>query len=130
MFDMMDEMMRPFFQMRAETFSGDVREGEEGFTVTADLPGVKKENINVDLQGDTLTLNADFGTEEKKENNGFTHIERRSGKMSRSFNVKGIDKEAITAKYENGVLVLNLPKMKKEMPETRKIMIEGTEGAA
>lgn len=107
-----DNFFRSFFgDTQNESFRVDVQDKGDAYMIEADLPGVTRENIHVDLNEDVLTISAEKteNVEEKTEN-GYIMRERRTGKASRSFNVEGIRKEDITAAYENGVLTLTLPK--------------------
>ena len=89
----------------------DVTEGDKAYTVKADLPGVKKEDIFVDVDGDTVTIRAEVKRELENREGETIHKERFEGVMSRSFSLPlEVEREAASAKYENGVLWLTLPK--------------------
>jgi HSP20 family protein len=99
---------------------------EEGGDVVmkADLPGVKKEDIHLDLSDNILTLSGDRKTEEKAEKGNLYRYERSHGSFSRSFELPAeVDKEKITAHLEEGVLEIRLPKTEKAGKEARKISI-------
>ena len=106
----------------------DIREHDDHFDVEIDLPGFKKEDINIELNNGNLTITAAKGLEEKEENKEgkLVRKERYSGVMSRSFYVgEEITSEEIKAKFENGVLCLNVPKKeKKEVENKNYISIE------
>jgi len=90
----------------------DVTEGEKAYTIKADIPGVKKEDIFVDVDGAVVTIRAEARRElpEGKEPNAI-HTERNYGMVSRTVTLPlAVDLDATTAKYENGVLFLTLPK--------------------
>jgi HSP20 family protein len=90
----------------------DVEENEKVYTVKADLPGVKKEDIFVDVDGDEITIRAEVRRElpETKEANK-VHSERFYGMLSRTFTLPmEVNAETTEARYENGVLWLTLPK--------------------
>ena len=115
-----DDLFRGFFPTLASTMRVDIQDQGDSYTLKADLPGYTKENIHIDLDEDVLTICADMNSDsEEKKDNGFVVRERRMGTVRRSFNVQGIDRESISAKYENGVLQLTLPKEKTAV-ETRK----------
>ena len=103
----------------------DVVENEREFLVNADLPGVAKENIHVDFNNGFLTVTAEGKTvKEEKEGEKIWRMERSFVKKSRSFKFDiPIDESSIVAKYENGVLALNLPK-KVLSEKTSKIQVE------
>lgn len=106
-------------------FSVDVREEENAYLLAAELPGVPKDQINLSVEENTLTISADLNEEKKEEKNGYIYSERRSGHVERHFNLEGIDAAGITAAYENGVLKVSLPKMQGEdKPEAHKIEID------
>ena len=104
----------------------DVQEHEDRYEVDVDLPGFRKEDINLELQNGYLTLTAAKNLE--KESKGkLIRKERYSGTMQRSFYVGDTLTETdIGAKLENGVLSLSIPKVDaKKLPEKKTIMIEG-----
>lgn len=102
----------------------DVREDENGYLLEADLPGVDKEHINLEVHNGVLTISADMNTEKREEKKNYVYSERRSGHMERSFNLEGVDENGITADYANGVLSVCLPKQHvEETPEVRRIEI-------
>lgn len=118
----------PFFSEKVEIrpFRTDIRKTDEGYLLEADLPGFDKKDIGLELKDDVLTIKAQRHSEvedtDKKEN--FVRIERSYGAYERSFDVSGIDTDKITAKYENGVLRLNMPEREPVLPETRTLEIE------
>ena len=85
----------------------DIRETKEAYILEADLPGMRKEDINLEYNQNYLTIHAHKNEtkEDKKEN--YIRKERHYGEVSRSFYVGNIDKSAISAKFENGVLKTN-----------------------
>ena len=107
----------------------DVREHEDHYEVEIDLPGFKKEEITVELKNGYLTITAAKGVDENEENKKgkIVRQERYSGVMQRSYYVgEEITHEDIKAKYEDGVLKLNIPKQDvKKIPEKHTISIEG-----
>lgn len=107
----------------------DVKEHDDHFEVLIDLPGFKKEDLNIELNDGYLTITASKGlNEEEKNSKGkIVRQERYSGVMQRSFYVgKQLTHEEIKAKYEDGVLNLIIPKKEeKKLPEKHTVMIEG-----
>lgn len=122
-----DEFLRAERMFDAPSFCVDVREMEDAYELTAELPGMKQDQIEIFAYEGVLTISANMNTERKTEQNGYVYAERRSGTFKRSFNLEGIHEEAITARYEDGVLTLHLPKVKieEEKPQARRIAIEG-----
>lgn len=118
-----DHFMREFFDVGAPTMRVDVRERDNAYLIEADLPGVKKEQINISAENGVLTVAADIGSEKKEQKQGYVFSERRTGHVERSFNLEGIDESGIKADYENGVLRVLLPKLKAEEKKAAKIEI-------
>ena len=117
----------PLYGKRAKNLmKTDVKETESGYEVAVDLPGFKKEDIQLQLDGDTLTIQAQRHSEhEEQEKKGkYVCCERSYGAYSRSFDVSGILAEGITASYDSGVLTLKLPKKTVEVSSSRQISID------
>ena len=107
-----DHFMREFFDAsNAPEMRVDVREKEDAFLLEADLPGVKKEDISLDVNDGVLTISADINQEKKETKDGYVCSERRSGHVERSFNLEGIDVGSIKADYRRmpGALPVCLP---------------------
>ena len=107
----------------------DVKEHDDKFEVDIDLPGFKKDEIQLELQNGYLSIAASKGVdkEEKDKKGKLIRQERYSGSMQRSFYVgKGVTEEDIKAKFEDGVLKLEIPKKDApKVPEKKTIMLEG-----
>lgn len=90
----------------------DVAEAEEAYTVKAEIPGVKKEDIHVEIDGPVVTVTAEVKKDlEEKKDERLLHSERRYGYTSRMFTLPfEIDRAKAAAKYVDGVLHLTLPK--------------------
>lgn len=113
MFDRM--MMRPAWrEMEAAEpqIKMDVSEAENAYTVKAEIPGVKKEDIHVTIDGSLVCISAEVKQEkEVKEGEKMVRCERSYGKAMRSFRLdQEVDQDAAKARYADGVLELNLPK--------------------
>ena len=121
-----EEMSRSFWDNdNVSAFRTDITEKDGKYILEADLPGFKKEDISVDIDKDCLTITAEHKSEEKEENaDSYIRRERYYGSYTRSFNVKGIDTEAITATYNDGVLTLTMPKKEPEIPAARRLEIK------
>ena len=104
----------------------DVSETEKEYKVRAELPGVEKDNVEVNFQDNTLFLKGErkFEEEEKKEN--FHRVERSFGSFQRAlpFSTK-IDEEKIKADYDKGILTITMAKADEVVKGTRKISISG-----
>ncbi len=90
----------------------DVKETPEAYTVQAEVPGVAKEDIHLSIEGNVVTLRAEVRQQDvQKEGEKVLRSERYYGSVSRSFQMpQDIDNASAKAKYENGVLLLTLPK--------------------
>ena len=90
----------------------DVKENDNAYTVHADIPGVKKEDIHVTVEGNMVSISAEKKTEkEEKDGDKVLRSERFVGKVSRSFSLgSDVDESKAQAKYNDGVLELTLPK--------------------
>ena len=113
----------------AREMKTDVHEHEDHFEVDIDLPGFKKEDLNLELQNGYLTVTATKGLnkDETTKKGRLIRQERYAGTMQRSFYVgDALSEEDITAKLEHGVLSLSIPKKdERKLPEKKVIMIEG-----
>ena len=107
----------------------DIREHDSGYEVDVDLPGFKKDEINLELENGYLTVSAAKGLDkdEKDDKGKYIRRERYAGAMQRSFYVGDtLTQEDIKAKYENGILSISIPKKDAQAVETKKtIAIEG-----
>ena len=106
----------------------DVHEHEDGFEIDIDLPGFKKEEINLSLENGYLSVHASKAIDQEQKKKGkLIRQERYSGSMQRSFYVgEYITEEDIKAKFEDGVLKLSVPKKEaQKVPEKKTIAIEG-----
>ena len=107
-------------------FKTDVLDEGDHYELEADLPGFRKEDIKLELQGDQLVISAErhSNAEEKNKDGKVVRMERSYGSYQRAFNVSQIDTNHIHASYDNGVLKLNLPKLQSQTPESRVLQIE------
>ena len=106
-----------------------IKEKDEGYELVVDLPGFKKDEIEVQLENGYLTISAAKGLDkdETDKNGKYLRQERYAGSMSRSFYVgEGITEEDIHGKFENGILKVDIPKAEAKRVEQKKhIAIEG-----
>ena len=112
----------------AREMKTDVHEHEDHYEVDIDLPGFKKEEITLSLENGYLTVNAAKGLDkdEKNKKGKVIRQERYAGSLQRSFYVgDALTEKDITARFENGVLSLCVPKAETRIPEKKVIMIEG-----
>ncbi|HHX18148.1 MAG TPA: Hsp20/alpha crystallin family protein [Clostridium sp.] len=117
----------PFFSGVLSATNGiraDIRETDKEYIVDAEIPGVKKEDINVELRDDTLTISIDRGEEVKDERDNYIRRERRYGSVARNFYVENVVKDSVTAKYKDGILTIVLPKDKNTKKNKHKIPVQ------
>ena len=97
----------------------DMKEVENEFIVTADIPGVDKSNIDININDNYLTIKAERKQEKEETKTNYHYFERQFGTQSRSIKFpKNVDKDNIKAKYNEGVLTINIPKMAKSSSRT------------
>ncbi|HHT64479.1 MAG: Hsp20/alpha crystallin family protein [Caldicoprobacterales bacterium] len=114
---------RPTFYGFDHQMKVDIKDNEKNYVIEAELPGVDKSEINVELRDDILTIGVQRNeiTEEEREN--YIHKERRTSSMSRSFQVENVQPQDIKARFDNGVLVIELPKSEIEAKKQHRIDI-------
>jgi len=110
----------PWFSTQIRT---DIKETDKDFILEAEMPGVKKEDIFLELKDDVLTFGLNEKYEQEEERDGYICRERRSGTMRRSFRVDHVSDADVKASYENGLLKIVLPKAE-IVDTTRKIEIQ------
>ncbi|KTD31969.1 MULTISPECIES: Hsp20/alpha crystallin family protein [Legionella] len=91
----------------------DIKEEKDRFLVVADIPGVKKEDMNISLENNILTLHGSRSFEKTEKKEDYTRIERSQGQFYRRFSLpETADDTKISAKYKHGVLEISIPKKK------------------
>ena len=115
---------------RTKLMRTDIRETDTGYELDVELPGYKKEDLNLELTNGYLNISAEKNNskEEKDKNGRVVRQERYTGSMKRSFYVgEEITEEDIKAKFEDGILKLQVPKkeIEEKVPEKKMIAIEG-----
>lgn len=130
--DYFEDMMANFFgdtffsPMFSEgSFKVDLKENENEYLVEADLPGVKKDDIDIDYNLNYLTISAkkESSSEENDKNNGYIRRERHYGEFKRSFYIDNVNEDNIHAEFQDGVLKLVLPKETHSKKNKKKIEI-------
>lgn len=119
-----DSFFLPGFPSTVHPIRADIRETDKEYIIDAEIPGVNKEDIKVDLRDDTLTISVENRSETKEERENFIRRERRYGSYSRSFYLDNVSHDDIKAKYDNGVLRITLPKLQETKCKSRCINIE------
>ena len=90
----------------------DIRQTDEAYLLETEMPGVKKEDIELIRENGVLTISVKTAVPENDE--GYVRRERLFGELKRSFVLDNIDEETISAKLDSGILYISLPKMKRE----------------
>lgn len=117
-----DDMLSEFNS--SGSFKTDIKETPEGYVVHAELPGVNKEDINIDYNNNYLTISAIKNNEFEEKKDNYIRRERSYGSVSRGFYINNVDKNSIKAKFDNGVLSIELPKKDLISNNENKILIE------
>lgn len=95
------------------------------YDIRAELPGIKKEDLDIDIESDFLRINAKKVDETKEEEKNFKHSEFSYGEFSRTIQLpEEIDINKTEAKLEHGVLIIVAPKMYKEKEQTKKLIVK------
>lgn len=102
----------------------DIKDTQDAYVIEAELPGISKENIDIKIQDKLLTLSVRQDEQSESSKDQYIVRERRVRSLERSFDVWAVDTEKITAKFENGLLALHLPKLEPAKPDSRSIKID------
>jgi len=113
------EMFGSFKSM--SSFRMNLIDGKDTYHIDAEVPGVKKEDLKVELQGDTLVISGDKKSYIEQNKDQYKVVERSNGKFSRAFTLpQDADKSKITSKLEDGVLKIDIGKQKNMKPSQQK----------
>ena len=104
----------------------DIAESENGFRISADLPGLSKQDIKLSVEDGVLSISGEKKQEvEKKEKDRYYHFERSYGRFCRSFTLPAnVDSANIDARYNNGVLEVHLRKTEEAKPKAIEVKVE------
>jgi HSP20 family protein len=102
----------------------DLLETADHFVLRADLPGMTQEDVKIELEDSTLTVTGERKSEHEDKQEGYYRVERAFGSFSRSLTLpKGINADAVTASFENGVLEIRVPKPEERKPRRISIAV-------
>jgi HSP20 family protein len=102
----------------------DVNETETEFFLSADMPGLDKKDVSVDIHDGVITIKGERDIDNEKSTDGYRIRERQLGSFNRSFRLPdNVNEDKVAAKFKNGVLTVTLPKTKENLPEGRQIKI-------
>lgn len=123
----MDKVLVPFRHITEESAAlgalCDIHENESDYVLAMDVPGLHKEDINIECAGNYITVSAERKQEESVKNLTTHRLERSFGSMKRTFSLpEGVDTNKIRANYENGVLYIAIPKAEVEKPKKIEIV--------
>ena len=107
----------------------DLIEGEDHFVLKADLPGLTENDVAIEIRDNTLTVSGERRAEQEQTERGWYRVERSFGRFSRSLTLpQGVDPDAVSAQFVNGVLEVRIPKPAERQP--RRVAIGTGEGAS
>lgn len=120
-----EEFFRPFFgrwnePMATEAWhpAVDIRETNDAFEVTAELPGMTKKDVEVTVENNVLTIQGERRFDETVNRNDFRRVERAYGSFLRSFTLpRGVDADHVNANFNNGLLHITVPKTEQSKPK-------------
>ena len=121
------ELERSFFgEDSLAAFRTDIQDTGDAYVLEADLPGFHKDDINIDVGDDYVTISAERHSdfEDKDKQGNYVRCERSYGAYIRSFSTAGIDMDNMKASFDNGVLRLTMPKQQAKPVGGRKLLIE------
>jgi HSP20 family protein len=106
-----------------DTFKVDLQENDKEYIVEAELPGIKKDDVNLDYNEERLRISINKSEEEEEKNKNYIHRERRYASMTRSIYLRNTKPDGITAKLEDGILRITVPKQDNPV-NSKQILIE------
>ena len=124
-----DSFVRPSNGLLSDDHSValDVHSTPDAYEVEAALPGIKPDDVNISILGDTLTINASMSDEQSKDEEGYSYREIRRGSFSRTVTLpSNVKADAATATFENGMLRLSIPKAEEAKPRQIQIRASGS----
>lgn len=124
LFGQMSELFNdPFFRHLGteKSFMIDIEDKGDSYVLEAELPGLKKDEIDISIDGDCLTISAKKEESTEKEEKNYVYKERRSGSFTRRFDISNVNSEAIQGDFKDGILTLTMPKKQAIAPAQRKI---------
>jgi HSP20 family protein len=108
----------------------DLVEAEDHFVLKADLPGLGEDDVSIEIQDNTLTISGERQADHEQSERGWYRVERQFGRFSRSLTLpEGIDADAVSAQFHNGVLAVRIPKPEERKPRRVQIKAGSKNGA-
>lgn len=127
LFDALDDLFKPVFYENQNGMKTDIKETQNSYVMEIEIPGFKKEDIKVSLEDGYLTVSCSKSKNEEEKNEQSSRYVRKEicESCQRSYYVgEDIEEENIKAKYENGMLILNVPKVQPKQVRNHSITIE------
>ncbi len=118
--DIFDDVM----DFADRSFRADIKEKEDEYLIEAEMPGMNKEDIELEIDENYLTITADHKEETEEKGENYIRRERRQGRYARSFYLDNVKENEIKAEYNDGILTVHLPKSEKTEVKRRTIDIE------
>ena len=112
--DFFNDSFLPMRSLKNDTFKVDVKENDKEFLIEAELPGVKKEEVNLDYNDGRLVIQVKKDEQLNEEKENYVHRERRVSSMQRGIYLKNVKSDAIEARLEEGILKIVAPKLEIE----------------
>lgn len=101
----------------------DIKENEKEYILEVELPGIKKEEVNLEIDEGRLTISVRKDEQKEDKQDNYIRKERSFSAMTRSFEVSDVETDGIDAKFENGLLLITLPKKQEKEVKGRRIEI-------
>ena len=119
------ELERPEWSTNTDLgLAVDVSENDDGFIVTASVPGIKPDDVEITIEDDVLSIKGEINENSEIEEESYHIRERRFGSFGRSLHFPvNVNAEAVEASYENGVLTLNVPKAEEVKPKRIEVKV-------
>ena len=123
---LMDDIFNDFSKSTTSSPAVNIKENDNAFVVEVAVPGLSKEDIKVNVENNVLTIASENHNSSEESNDNYTRKEYSYQSFKRSFNLPKdrINSEAIAANYQNGELIITLPKMEKVAPKAKLIEIQ------
>lgn len=103
----------------------DIIENEDSYEIQAELPGMKKEDVQLSIENNVLTISGETSQEVKEDRRNYLRVERSYGRFERSFSLSNnVDRDNVRAEFEDGVLKVSLPKAEEAKARTIKIDVK------
>jgi len=105
----------------------DVKENDDEYVITVELPGLEEKDFDISLEEDVLTIRGEKKSRSEEDREGYQHVETVSGHFERRLRVpEGIDADSVKARFNNGVVNITLPKTEQPQPEVRSIPVSSS----